>query len=189
MEEPYEPKLLQQQYDVRILRALRKIIRAVDMHSRHLHKEFKITTPQLICLHSLNDNGSMTLSQLAKDVSLGMSTTAGIVDRLVAHELASRQQSAQDRRKVVLAITETGKHLIESTPKLLQQQFTDAFGELAEPEQATITLLLEQVVSMMGADGLNSSSNLLPGAKKHLQTSIEEKAIYENTVKTTRTHC
>ena len=165
MKELSETKPLQQQYDVRILRAIRKIIRAVDMHSRHLHKDFKITTPQLICLHSLNDNGSITLSQLAKDVSLGMSTTAGIVDRLVTRELASRQQSLVDRRKVVLTITEAGKQLIESTPELLQQQFMDAFSELAEPEQATITLSLEQVVSLMGAGDLDSSPNLLLGAK------------------------
>ena len=70
------------QYDLRILRSIRKMIRAVDIHSRKLYHEYKITTPQLICLHSLQREGPMTLSRLAGEVSLGLSTTNGIVDRL-----------------------------------------------------------------------------------------------------------
>lgn len=160
-----QPKVLEQTYDIRILKSIRKIVRAVDMHSRYLHSEFKITTPQLICLHSLNSNGSMTLSELARDISLCMSTTTGIVDRLIVRELVSRQQSDQDRRKVAITITEAGRELIESTPELLQQQFIDSFSELTELEQATITLALEQVVSLMGVGDLDSSPNLLSGAK------------------------
>ena len=104
-------------YDTRILRALRKIIRAVDIHSRKLNKEFKITTPQLICLHSLRDSGPMTLSQLANDVSLGTSTTTGIVDRLVTKQFVTRTRSEQDRRKISLVITEAGQKLIELAPR------------------------------------------------------------------------
>ncbi|MEA3428267.1 MAG: hypothetical protein U9Q84_03390, partial [Thermodesulfobacteriota bacterium] len=60
--------------EFRILRSLRRIIRAVDIHSRKLNIEFKITAPQKICLYWLARQGRMTLSELAKKVSLGVST-------------------------------------------------------------------------------------------------------------------
>lgn len=151
-------------YDTRILRALRKIIRAIDIHSRKLNKEFNITTPQLICLHSLRDSGPMTLSQLASEVSLGTSTTTGIVDRLVSKQFVTRTRSEQDRRKISLVITETGRKLIESAPTLLQQQFMEALSQLPESEQAAITLSLENVVSLMDIAHLDTSLNLVPGA-------------------------
>ncbi|WP_181898957.1 hypothetical protein [Paraperlucidibaca baekdonensis] len=40
------------EYEVRILRAIRRIIRAVDMHSKQLQGKQDITTPQLIALIS-----------------------------------------------------------------------------------------------------------------------------------------
>lgn len=155
-------------YEVRILRSLRKIIRAVDMHSRRLHRDCNITTPQLICLHSLMDGNPKTLSELAEDISLGMSTTTGIVDRLVARKMVNRAQSSHDRRKIALTITETGKELALAAPELLQKQFSDAFEHLSELEQATLTLSLEQVVLMMGACELDSSPNLMSGEKVNI---------------------
>ncbi len=152
-------------YDTRILRALRKIIRAIDIHSRKLNKEFKITTPQLICLHSLRDSGPMTLSQLASEISLGTSTTTGIIDRLVTKQFVTRTRSEQDRRKISLVITKAGRKLIESAPTLLQQRFIEALSQLPESKQATITLSLENVVSLMDIAHLDASPNLVPGAK------------------------
>jgi len=41
--------------DLRILSALRKIMRAVDMHSRKLEAGYGITSPQLLCLQHVVD--------------------------------------------------------------------------------------------------------------------------------------
>lgn len=153
----------EQQYDLRILQSIRKIIRAVDIHSRKLYHNHKITTPQLICLYCLQSKGPMTLSQLAKEVSLGASTTNGIVDRLESRGLITRTRSVQDRRKVDLVITQEGGALTDAAPTLLQDQFAEALRRLSEEEQAAITLSLERVVELMGVEHLDSSPNLLPG--------------------------
>lgn len=160
------------EYGQRILRSLRKIIRAVDIHSRKLNQHFHITTPQLICLHCLYQEGPMTLSRLANEVSLGASTTNGIVDRLEAKGLLSRTRSRIDRRKVELAVTEAGQKLIQSAPVPLQDSFCDALRRLPELEQAAITLSLERVVELMGAEHFDTSPNLVPDS--HLSQPKEE---------------
>ena len=89
-------------YGIRVLKSLRRIIRAIDIHSKKLSQEYKITAPQMICLYSLQKNGAMTQSELAQDVDLGMSTINGIIDRLHAKGWIRRQRDHVDRRKILL---------------------------------------------------------------------------------------
>lgn len=149
-------------YGFRILRAMRKMIRAVDIHSRKLHTEFKLTAPQLICLYSVQQDGPLTLSALAESVSLSASTTNGIVDRLEQKGLLIRHRDHVDRRKVFLHITDAGQDITQQAPALLQDQLSDALRKLPELEQAAIALSLERVVELMGARHLDASPNLFP---------------------------
>jgi DNA-binding MarR family transcriptional regulator len=145
----------------RILSAIRRIIRAVDIHSRRLHREFNITTPQMICIYELMRNNGITLSELSNAVSLGPSTVNGIVDRLELKGLLTRQRSSVDRRKVVLNLTDKGRQITQKAPSLLQDRLSEALQELPELEQVTIAMSLERVVSLMEVQHIETSPNLL----------------------------
>lgn len=153
-------------YGLRILRALRCIIRAVDVHSRHLNNHYKITTPQMICLYTLVQEGAMMLSDLAKQVNLGDSTVNGIVDRLEAKEWVRRHRSRMDRRKVYVEVTDSGREFAQNAPSLLQEHFFKALRELPELEQATIALSLERVVGLMDTGRVNESTEALENMKE-----------------------
>ncbi len=145
----------------RILSAIRRMIRAVDIHSRKLHNEFDITTPQMICIYELARNDGITLSQLSKLVNIGTSTVNGIMDRLELKGLLTRERSSQDRRKVFLHLTEAGRQITRKTPSLLQDKLSNALQKLPELEQVTIAMSLERVVGLMEAEHLDASPNLL----------------------------
>lgn len=147
--------------EFRILGAIRRIIRAVDIHSRKLYSEFDITTPQMICIYELKRNDGITLSQLSKAVNIGTSTVNGIVDRLELKGLLTRQRSSKDRRKVLLHLTEAGRQVSRKTPSLLQDKLSNALQILPELEQVTIAMSLERVVALMEAEHLETSPNLL----------------------------
>jgi DNA-binding MarR family transcriptional regulator len=147
--------------DFRILSAIRRIIRAVDIHSRKLHNEFDITTPQMICVYELSRNDGITLSQLSKAVNIGISTVNGIVDRLEMKGLLKRRRSQQDRRKVQLHLTESGRRITRQAPSLLQDKLSSALKNLPELEQVTIAMSLERVVALMEAEHLATSPNLV----------------------------
>lgn len=152
-------------YGIRILKSLRRIIRAVSIHSKKLDSEFNITAPQMICLYSLSSRDGITLSDLSLDVSLGQSTVNGIVDRLETKKLVKRERSFTDRRKVHLHITEAGRDIVKSAPSLLQERFTNSLMGLQELEQAAIALSLERVVTLMEAENLDASPNLVPNSQ------------------------
>ncbi len=149
--------------EYRLLCALRRIIRAVDIYSRKLNNQLGLTTPQLLCLCTLADAEKMTLSELTKSVDLSGSTVNGIVDRLEIKKCLIRQRSSEDRRKVYLHMTDMGKSLVKKAPSLLQDKLSSEFSKLAETEQATITEALEKVVKMMELEKVDASPNLISG--------------------------
>ena len=169
-------------YGFRVLKSLRRIIRAVDIHSRKLLSEFKITSPQMICLYMLRTRDEMTQSELAKEVDLGPSTITGIVDRLEAKGYVVRTRSAADRRRIMLQLTDSGRELVESAPSLLQDQLTASLMSLPELEQATIALSLERIVELMNAEHLDASRNLLPSDQIQYpaQTTLTNHNLKEN---------
>jgi DNA-binding MarR family transcriptional regulator len=152
-------------YGLRVLQALRRIIRAVDIHSRKLNHDFNITAPQMICLYSLDKAGQITQSELSEKVSMGISTINGVIDRLEKKGLVNRQRDTVDRRKVFVSVTDSGRELTKSAPLLLQDRFSNALRNLPELEQAAIALSLERVVKLMEAEHLETSPNLVPNSQ------------------------
>jgi len=142
--------------DLRILRSLRRIIQAVDIHSRKLANMHKITAPQLVTLLWVVESGSSTASDIAKQIHLSNSTVVGILDRLEAKGLVRRERSTLDRRLVHVCATESGVQLAHTAPSPLQDVLARALHELPELEQTAIALSLERIVDLMAARDLTA---------------------------------
>lgn len=147
-------------YEVRMLRSIRRIIRAVDMHSKMLQQAQDITAPQLICLLTLVHQGSLTVKALSEAIDLSPSTTVGVVDRLEAKGLVTRTRSETDRRQVMVSVTVKGEAVAQRSPFPLQNRLVEGFRNLPELEQATLTLALERLVSLMAAGDIDASAIL-----------------------------
>jgi len=150
-------------YDLRILQALRRIIRAVDIHSHKLFTQHKITGPQLACLMAIKEEAPLTSGNLAKKVYLSPSTVVGIVDRLEEKKLVERKRSSKDRRQVHISITSQGTQLISDAPSLLQDTLASALVDLPEIEQVSIILSLEKLVDLMEARHIGAAPVLETG--------------------------
>lgn len=161
------PSVPESSYDLRILQSLRRIIRAVEIHSRKLAQKYRITGPQLGCLLAIREFGPVTTTRLAHQVYLSPSTVVGIIDRLEEKGLVARQRSRADRRQVQIGITGEGEKLAASAPSLLQDTLADALKKLPELEQVSITLSLEKVVDLMEARQIEASPLLETGSIGH----------------------
>lgn len=144
-------------YDERILRALRRIIRAVDLYSRQLSMRHSLTGPQLVCLRQLVAQGPITPGCLAREVSLSPATVSGILERLERRGYLTRRRRPEDKRQVLVEVTTKGRKLVSQTPPPLHERFTRRLAELPEAEQAEIDRVLERVVSMMEAEEIEAA--------------------------------
>ncbi|AXE34845.1 hypothetical protein DK843_11395 [Chromobacterium phragmitis] len=135
--------------DLRILRALRRIIRNAEQHSKALLDKHNVTAPQLICLRELVAAGMMPVLALAEQVGMSASTVVGIVDRLEQRKLVTRRRDLEDRRLVWIEPTEMGNALANSDASPLQYQLALSLAQLPLDEQLTIAASLERVVALM----------------------------------------
>ena len=99
-----------------MLAALRRITRAIDLHSRGLLQQVGLTAPQLAALQAVERLQPITAGALAKSVHLSPAIVTGILTRLESRGLVSRLRSENDRRTVVVEWTEQGQEILESAP-------------------------------------------------------------------------
>lgn len=147
-----------------VLVALRRVIRATDLHSKRLVKTANVTGPQLLLLQILHNKGDMTISELSRDMSLSQATVTTILDRLEKRELVTRVRSQQDKRKVYPQLTHKGGKVLEQAPTALQDNFVRKFKALSDWEQGMIIASLQRIAEMMDAHHIDASPFLDVGA-------------------------
>ena len=115
-----------------VIAALRRITRAIDLHSRLLLQTNGLTIPQLAALQAIQRLQPITVGALARDIHLGSATVTGILGRLENRGLLSRTRGDRDRRSVVIQLTDDGVKLVTEAPSLLQDRFHRELAKLQE---------------------------------------------------------
>jgi DNA-binding MarR family transcriptional regulator len=146
-----------------VLKNLRRVIRAVDLYSRRLVNETGLSSPQLICLRQLARDGAMPSGQLAGAVNLSAATVCGILDRLEARGLVSRERQTDDKRRVFVDLTAAGHRAVAEAPPALHDSFLFKFRNLPTSQRLQINRTLKNLVSMMAAADLDAAPILIPG--------------------------
>ncbi len=146
-----------------IVAAIRRIMRAVDLHSRRLADEHGLTGPQLATLQAAASLGESSTGTLARAVHLSGPTVTGILDRLTKRGLVDRTRNGQDRRSVTVRLTSDGDDVLAAAPSLLQDRFRQELVRLEEWEQTTVLATLQRIAAMMDAESLDASPLLVPG--------------------------
>ncbi len=147
-----------------VIVALRRITRAIDLHSRGLMQQVGLTTPQLAALQAIGRLQPITVGALAKSIHLSQATLTGILTRLETRTLVSRARSVSDRRTVVVELTEEGRAVLESAPSLLQDRFRRELLKLQEWEQTQMLATLQRIAAMMDAEEIDAAPVLAAGA-------------------------
>lgn len=140
-----------------VLVALRRVIRATDLHSKRLSKTSGLTAPQLLIMQTIRDLGEVTIGTIADKVSLSQATVTTILDRLEQRKLVYRVRSEKDKRKVHAHLTDAGDALLAQAPQALQEEFIRKYQNLQSWEQNMIISSLQRVAEMMDATGIDAS--------------------------------
>jgi DNA-binding MarR family transcriptional regulator len=146
-----------------VLVALRRIIRATDIYSQKLRKTVGLTTPQLLVLRAVAQKDDVTLGRVARDLSLSQATVTTLVDRLESGGFVTRERSDEDRRRVFVRLTPSGREVLSLAPDLLQDRFVRRFERLDEWERSMITAALQRTAALMDAADLDAAPVLLTG--------------------------
>lgn len=146
-----------------LLTALRKITRAIDLHSKQLAKQTGLTAPQLLVLQSVAETERAKPSDVARRIHLSQATITSIVDRLAKAGLITRERSPQDRRVHEIVLTQEGRQRLIDAPRLLQEGFLQSFEQLQDWEQSLLVSSVQRIASMMNAQSLDAAPILEVG--------------------------
>ena len=107
-----------------------------------------LTVPQYLTLLfvSTNEVGA-TMSSLAHH---SLATMTGFVDRLVEQQLVERRSNAEDRRKVLVALTDKGRAQLTGARIARRQHLEHAVGQLDEAGRQDLVRLLRQFADALG---------------------------------------
>jgi DNA-binding MarR family transcriptional regulator len=141
--------MISEEMDKILLFSVRKIIRAMDQHSRRLIKTYGLTIPQLLVLQEVMVSDRCTVSGLARAVALSQPTVTDIVERLLKRGFLTRFPSGADKRSNIITITDEGTNLLNKKPSLFPSSFFDSFSSLQEWEKTLILSTLQKMAAMI----------------------------------------
>lgn len=160
-----------------ILIALRRVIRAIDQHSRNLIQTHGLTGPQALMLTEIVRSAGITGSELAKRVSLSQPTVTDVINRLENRELLVRSRDPQDKRKIILRATTQGEALVKQSVPLLQERFETRLNKLKDWEQLQLLSSLQRIAEMMNAEDIDAAPVLTSGAITATATAMENAVV------------
>lgn len=144
-----------------LLISLRRVIRAIDIHSRQLNKHSGLTGPQLMVMQKIAQLDAPLAKTVAEEITLSPATVTTIIDRLEGRGLVIRLRSETDKRKVHLYLSDAGRALLQDSPKPLQDHFIKRYQNLEEWEQSQLLSAVERIATMMDADKIDAAPMLL----------------------------
>jgi len=89
------------------------LARGLARHAAKRDVEEDVGIPvAMLVLRGCPDEQRVTVGDLARQLLIKHNSAVGLVDRLVGEELAVREQSTSDRRKVELRLTRRGREVL-----------------------------------------------------------------------------
>jgi len=110
----------------------------------------EVTLTQYRSLVVLASRGPQGVASLAEAVAVTPPTASRLVERLVKKGLVRRRTDRHDRRQVHIALTESGRHLIDAVSARRRQEIATLLGAVAPETQRSVVAALSQLAEMAG---------------------------------------
>jgi len=146
-----------------ILVALRRIMRAADLHSKKLERQVGLTVPQILIMQAVHEAGGLQVSEIARSVNLSQGTVTAVLSRLEGKKLLNRGRVESDRRVVRITLTALGEEHVANAPELLQEAFLENLRRLEPWEQSMLTYAVQRIAALMDAQSIDAAPILQPG--------------------------
>ncbi len=101
-----------------VFRLIYKINKQIEKLQRNNIQTTNLTPTQYLILKQLWENDGRQFKELADLCSCSRSTITGVIDTMEKNKLVKREANLEDRRSLFVKLTEKGKELEKTAPKL-----------------------------------------------------------------------
>lgn len=136
-------------FAVQLQRQLGELVKAYALCDQGCLAQNGVTTAQSYTLLSLPEKGFLTMNGLSETMALANSTMTRMVDQLVQKGLVQRKPDDEDRRIVLVGLTEQGQDLRRTLEQNLHQFFGQVAARIQDNERPLVLHALEQVTNLV----------------------------------------
>jgi len=106
---------------------------------------FDLSFAQTMLLMELEKAGSMSTGEMARNLRVTQGVITRMVDRLVEKGLVKRARNPEDRRVVILSLTEKGKKAASSIKEAQLRDIKGILRGIPEGERRDLLALLQKI--------------------------------------------
>jgi len=132
-----------------VLQKFRLVFRSAQKHFHWVEKQCGVSGAQLWALWELCESPGLSVSELARAMSIHQSTASNLLDKLEHRKLIRRERKGPDQRIVRLFATPSGLAVVSKAPRPARGVLPDALGQLPESELRSLDASLNALVSLM----------------------------------------
>jgi DNA-binding MarR family transcriptional regulator len=114
------------------LKKFRQIVSSAQQHFRSIEEQCGLSGAQLWMLREIAEQPGLRVSDLAKAMSLHLSTASNTLDKLAKRNLIRRERKDPDQRIVRLFLTEEGARTVASAPQPAWGVLPEALNRLQD---------------------------------------------------------
>ena len=122
---------------------------------KQVHKH-NINRSELIALISICDNEKKSMGELCSDVDLKSGSLTTLIDNLIEKGYAKREFDKNDRRKVLVGLTEKGKNFTKTIRKYFEDNALFKIEKLSAKENKDLfeaINILKKITSKLKGEG------------------------------------
>lgn len=112
--------------------------------------EDEVTLPQYRALVVLASRGPQRMAEVAAALDVSPSTATRLSDRLAAKRLVTRQEVADDRRQVLLALAPRGRRLLQKVTDRRVRDIRAIVDRVPPPDRGTVERGLRALAQAAG---------------------------------------
>lgn len=136
-------------------------VRTAGEGDEALHRVLSVD--QLHVVLAAREHGEVTVSQLAELSGVSPPSASAMVDRLVEKGFLEREQSKEDRRKVIIRLSPEAKERVEKAEESILQVFVDLVEEIGPETARQWVEVLERVRDVMDRGDGEKQNSLTSG--------------------------
>lgn len=106
----------------------------------------QLTAVQFVTLCALRDHGPSSQTELVKATAVDQATIRGIVERLKAKALVLLEPDPEDRRKVIVRLSDSGRRVVDETVPRARQITELTMANLNPAERVAMLYLLRKMI-------------------------------------------
>ena len=130
-----------------VLKQFRELFRVSQQHFQRIESNCGVSGAQLWALSELARGPGLTVSQLARKMSIHLSTSSNLLDKLETHGHIRRERGSDDQRTVHVYLTASGRQVLDKAPRPVEGVIPDALAKMPvdalQSLQRNLGLLLE----------------------------------------------